>query len=99
MLQELKKKDRRIADTLDYSDVAFHVSNKDYGKIEDKKENICVNVFSNEGRVVCPIYISEKGFDDCLNLLMSHEEERPHYVYIKDFNRLMFNKTKKKCKK
>ena len=94
----IKKKDRRIADTLDYSDIDFPVSNKDYGKIEDKN-GICVNFFSYEGGAVCPIYVSEKSFDDCLNLLMIHEGERSHYIYIKDFNRLMFNKTKNECKK
>ena len=34
-----------------------------------------------------------------MNLLMIHEEHKSHYVYIKDFNRLMFNKTKNKNKK
>ena len=34
-----------------------------------------------------------------MNLLMIHEENKSHYVYIKDFNRLMFNKTKIKNKK
>ena len=30
---------------------------------------------------------------------MIHKEDRSHYVYIKDFNRLIFNKTKSKNKK
>ena len=34
-----------------------------------------------------------------MNLLMIHEENKSHYVYIKDFNRLMFSKTKNKNKK
>ena len=29
-----------------------------------------------------------------MNVLMIHERNKSHYVYIKDFNRLMFNKTK-----
>ena len=92
------KKDRRIADSLDYSDVDFPVSARNYCKIEDKN-GICINVFSYEGKVVCPIYGFVKNFDDCINLLMIHEGNRSHYVHIKDFSRLMFSKTESKNKK
>ena len=34
-----------------------------------------------------------------LNLLLITEKDRSHYVFIKDFNRLMFLKTKHKNKK
>ena len=40
-----------------------------------------------------------KNVSNHTNLLMIHEENKSHYVYIKDFNRLMFNKTKNKNKK
>ena len=107
----ISKKDRRIASTLDYSDVTFPVSEKDYGVIEDKN-SMCVNVFSYENTVY-PVYVSEKKFDDCLNVLMIHESDseqseqseckqvrsRSYYVYIKDFNRLMFSITKNENKK
>ena len=59
---------------------------KDYSRIEDQND-ICINVFSYESKVVFPIYISEKEFDDCMNVLMIHEGDKSHYVYIKDFNR------------
>ena len=103
----IRVEDKRIADTLDYSGVGFPVSAKNYGKIEDQN-SICVNVFSYEGKIVCPIYISKKEFDNCMNVLMIHEEanemngankvsaHKSHYVYLKDFNRLMFNITKHK---
>ena len=93
----ITEEDRRIADTLDYSDVTFPVSERDYGKIEDKN-SICINVFSYEGKVY-PIYVSKKTFNGCLNLLMIHSGNRSHYVYIKDFNRLMFNKNGHKNEK
>ena len=70
----------------------------DYCKIEDQN-SICDNVFSYESKIIYPVYISEKDFDDCMNVLIIHEGDRSHYVYIKDFNRLMFNKTKNKNKK
>ena len=34
-----------------------------------------------------------------MDLLLIHEENKSHYVYIKDFNRFMFNKSKNKNKK
>ena len=34
-----------------------------------------------------------------MDLLLIFDENKSHYVYIKDFNRLMFNKTKNKNKK
>ena len=94
----IKKEDKRIADTLNYANINFPVSAKDYGKIEDQND-ISINVFSYEDKVDCPIYISKKNFDDCMNVLMIHEGNKSHYVYIKDFNSLMFNKTKNGNKK
>ena len=34
-----------------------------------------------------------------MDLLLIFNENKSHYVYIKDFNKLMFNKTKNKNKK
>ena len=34
-----------------------------------------------------------------LNLLLITEKDKSHYVFIKDFNRLMFSRTKHKDKK
>ena len=94
----ISKIDKKIADTLDYSDINFPVSEKDYSKTEDKN-SININVFSYDDSVIHPICISNKIFSDHMNLLMIHEENMSHYVYIKYFNRLMFNKTKNKNKK
>ena len=90
--------DKKIADTLDYGGISFPVRVKDVGVIEDKNE-ICVNVFSYEEKVVCPVYVSKKEYDDCLNVLMIHEGDKSHCVYINDFNRLMFNINKHGGKK
>ena len=99
----IKKKDGKIANTLNYSGIIFPVSTKDYGLIEDQNDK-CINVFSYENKIVCPIYICEKNFDNSMNILMIREisrasEDKFHYVYIKHFNRLMYNKTKHKEKK
>ena len=93
----IKKVDKKIASTLDYGGVEFPVKVKDVGVIEDKNK-ICIKVFSYEDKIVCPVYVSQKKYD-CMNLLMIHEDNKSHYVYVKDFNRLMFNVNKHKEKK
>ena len=56
-----------------------------------------VNVFGYENKVY-PLYISKKSYNQMLNLFLITEKDRSHYVFIKDFNRLMFSKTKHKIK-
>ena len=48
---------------------------------------------------VYPIHISKQKFDNCVDLLLINNENKPQYVYIKDFNRFVFNKTKHKNEK
>ena len=81
-------KDREIPESLNYSSVKFPVSKKDYDKISVMNK-ININVFCYEGKVIFPIYLSNQSFNYTMNLLLISN----HYVYIKDFNRLMFNKT------
>ena len=56
---------------------------------------ININVFCYENKVVFAIYLSDQYFNDTLDLLLISN----NYVYVKDFNRLMFSKTKNKNKK
>ena len=49
--------------------------------------------------IIYPPYITDKKFSGCMDLLLIFEENKSYYVYIKDFSRLMFNKTKNKSKK
>ena len=63
------------------------------------QNNISVNVFGYEDKLVFPIYISNKNFDNSMDLLFLLEDNKSHYVYIKDFNTFMFHKTKNKNKK
>ena len=46
-----------------------------------------------------PILVSDQKFKDCMDLLMITDKNKPHYVYIKDFNRFMCNTTQNKNKK
>ena len=48
---------------------------------------------------VFPLYLSKKSNKQELNVLLISNEEKSHYVFIKDFNRLMYSKTKHKDRK
>ena len=52
-----------------------------------------------ENKLVSPIYISDQKFENSTNLLLFIDENKSHYVYIKDFDRFMFQKSKNKSKK
>ena len=71
---------------------------KDFKKIE-VKNNISINVFGYENGLFFPIYISDQKFEDSMDLLLLIDDDKSHYVYIKDFDRFMFHKTKNKNKK
>ena len=71
---------------------------KDYNKIE-VKNYICINVLGYENGLVFPIYVSDKKFEDLMDVLLLTNDDKSHYVYIKYFERFMFHKTKNKNKK
>ena len=95
--ERIKKTDKKIAEKLDYDRIEFPVQEKDFNKIE-VKNNICINVFGYENGLVFPIYVSDQKFEDSMDLLLLIDNDKSHYVYIKDFNRFMFQKTKNKNK-
>ena len=96
--ERIKKNDKKIAEECNYDGTGFPVQEKDFDKIEIKN-NICINVFGYENELVFPIYISDKKFEGSIDLLLLIDNDKSHYVYIKDFNRFMFHKTKNKNKK
>ena len=49
--------------------------------------------------MVFPIYVSDQKFEDSTDLLLLINDDKSHYVYITDFDRFMFHKTKIKNKK
>ena len=56
-------------------------------------------MFGYENELVFPIYLSDRKFKDSMDLLLLIDDEKLHYVYIKDFDRFMFRKTKNENKK
>ena len=64
-----------------------------------KKRIIFALMFCYENKLVFPIYISNKKFEISMDLLLVTDGDKLHYVYIKDFDRFIFHKTKNKNKK
>ena len=59
-----------------------------------------INIFGYSNKSVFTIRISKENYDDHMELLYIKEKGTAnHYVYIKDFNRLMYNFTKHKERK
>ena len=56
-------------------------------------------MFGYENKLVFQIYASDQKFEDSIDLLLLIDDERSNYVYIKDFDWFMFDKTKNKNKK
>ena len=65
-------------------------------EIVEERFNINVNVLGYENRVFL-LYVSKKFNEEVLNvLLIKNENNESHYVFIKDFNRLMYSQVKTK---
>ena len=87
-----------LVNNLDYNRIEFPVREKGFSKIGTEK-NICINVYCYENKLTFSIYISDQIFENPMNLFLVTDENKSHYVYIKDFDRSMFYKTKNKNKK
>ena len=96
--ERITKEDKKMINDLNYEGIAFPVSKRDYCKIERQK-NICINVFCYENGLTYLVYLSDQKFHNSMDLVLITDENKSHYVYIKDFNRFMCNKTKNKNKK
>ena len=96
--QRIKKEDKRLIGELNYEGIEFPVSQKQCNKIETQN-SIRINVFGYEKEQPFPIHISKEKFEDQMNLLLITEDEKKHYVLIKDFNTFTYNQTKHKNRK
>ena len=56
-------------------------------------------MFSFENKLIFPVYISNQTFKSSIDLLLLINDDKSHYVYIKDFNTFIFYKTKNLNKK
>ena len=96
--ERIKKTEKKIAEKLDYDKKEFPVQEKYFSKIE-VKNNICINVLGYENGLVFPIYVSDQKFENSMDLLLLIDDDKSLYVYIKDFKRFMFHKTRNKNEK
>ena len=96
--QRIKKIDKKMVQELNYQGVEFPVAAKHYGKIEEQN-SININVFGYENEQFYPIHVSKHKNEKVLILLLITQGEKQHYVFIKDFNEMMYNKTKHKERK
>ena len=56
-------------------------------------------MFGYKDELVFSIYGWDQKFEDSIDLLLLNDDDKSLYVYIKDFDRFMFHKTKRKNKK
>ena len=82
--QRITKRDKEMVSKLDYEGIKFPVSKKDYWEVE-RQINICINVFCCESGLTYPIYVANQKFKDCMDLLIINNENKSHYIYIKNF--------------
>ena len=94
---EITEEDKELISDTDYDEIEFSVQEKDFRKIEVKK-NICINVFGYENELVFAIYVSDQNSKDSMDLLLLIDDDKSHYLHIKDFNRFMCHKTRNKKK-
>ena len=93
--KKITTKDRELVKKLDYSDVSSPVTIKQVGKVE-KQIAIRISVYGYSNGKCYPIRVSSEKYEDHTELLLIEEGNTPqedspnHFVYIKDFNKLMF---------
>ena len=90
--KEFKKLTRKLLKN------SIMIEEKGFNKIK-VKNNICINVFGNKNGLVFPIYVSDQKFEDSMDLQLLIDDDKSHYVYIKDLDRFVFHKTKNKNKR
>ena len=78
------------SNSLDYGDLKFPISKKDFDRIE-KKNSIYIKVFGYENGLVYPVHLSDRKFRNFMDLFFIKNENWSH-IYIKDFNRFVYNK-------
>ena len=62
------------------------------------KNNICINVYCYQNKLVFPIHISDQNFENSMDLLLGIDQNKSYYVYIKDLADLCSTKHKIKTK-
>ena len=97
--RRITKADKDFANRLNFKDTKFPVKIRDIYKIENYN-SIGISTFGYENKVKYPIFVSKKCCEDKhVDLLLIGEEEKKHYVLIKDFDKFMYDHTLHRGKK
>ena len=96
--QRISKFDKNLAESFNFLKIEYPVTINQINKIE-KQLTININVFGYENKQVYPIYVPKEKCIHHMELLVLTENDKTHYVLIKDFNKFMYNKTKHKERK
>ena len=96
--ESITKVDKKIINDFVYEEIKFPVSKKDICKIE-RQNGIYINWFCYENNLPYLVYVSDQKFEcnsieNCMGLLLISHINKSHYVYIKNFNKFVCNKTK-----
>ena len=81
--ERITQNDKKLANNLNDDEIEFFVREKYLSKIE-KKNNICINGYCYENKLTCAIYVSDQKFENSWDLLLVSDENKSHYVYIKE---------------
>ena len=96
--ERITQTNKELVNDLDYDGIGFPVQEKDFSEIETNN-NICIKAFCYENKLTFTVYNSDQKFENLMDLFLVINENKSHYVYMKDFDRFMFHKTKNKNKK
>ena len=77
-----------MVNDLGYESIALPVSKKDYKKILNNKKNICINAFCHGNGLNYLIHISKQKLKDYMDLVLINIENKSHYFYIKDIEKI-----------
>lgn len=78
---------------LDFTGIDFPVRLSQIPKFEVQNQ-ISVNVFGYEDKHVFPLHITQERFEKHINLLLLSDDDKKHYVLIKNLNRLLADQNK-----
>ena len=75
--ERITREDKKLVNNLNYDGVGSPVREKDFSKIE-KKNDICINVFCYENKLIFLIYISNEKFENSMDLLLVTDVDKSH---------------------
>ena len=92
--ERTKKTDKKLLKNLIMMKLSFPCEKKILARLKWKNNRCKYNVFCHENKFAFPIHVSDQKFENTTDLLLLIDDDKSYYLYIKDFDRFMFHKTK-----